>query len=110
MDDRRDTRGGAYDPVNRAGRPQADQPAEQRTEHQDRQWGADVRPEPLPPEEGRPLPEGLRRERKGPLMQEKSEKKERTRATDDEPTDGEMAQKHREEMQQQEKAEGEKRR
>lgn len=38
------------------------------TPHQKAQRGADVRPEPLPClEEGYPLPEGLRKERKGPL-------------------------------------------
>jgi hypothetical protein len=66
MDDKRDARGGAYDPVNESGGPQPDRSREKRTEHEDAQWGADVRPEPLPPKPGQPLPEGLRRARKGP--------------------------------------------
>ena len=68
MSDYRDTRGGAYDHVNDFGNPQPPQVQDQETPHQKAQWGADVRPDPLPgPEEGYPLPEGLRKERKGPL-------------------------------------------
>ena len=60
MGDFRDTRGGAYDHVNEFGNPQPPQVKDQ--------WGADVRPEPLPgPDEGYPLPEGLRKPRVGPL-------------------------------------------
>jgi hypothetical protein len=65
--DLRDARGGAYDPVNEFGKPQPDQPRVKRTSHQDAQWGADVRPEPVPAVGNSPLPEGLRRPRKGPL-------------------------------------------
>ena len=67
--DLRDTRGGAYDPVNDFGKPQPDQVKDQRTAHEAAQSGADVRAEPLPSkkEGNSPLPEGLRRERKGPL-------------------------------------------
>jgi hypothetical protein len=68
MSDYRDTRGGAYGQVNDFGNPQPRQVRDQETPHQKAQWGADVRPDPLPgPEEGYPLPEGLRKERKGPL-------------------------------------------
>jgi len=63
-----DKRGGAYDHVNAAGNPQPDQVRDKATSHQKAQWGADVRPEPLPaPDEGYPLPEGLRKPRMGPL-------------------------------------------
>ena len=65
--DLRDTRGRAYDPVTAYGLPQPDQAKEVRTKHQDAQSGADVRSVPLPSEAAAPLPEGLRRERKGPL-------------------------------------------
>jgi hypothetical protein len=59
---------GAYDPVNDFGKPQPDQVNDQRTAHEAEQSGA-VRAEPLPRknEGNSPLPEGLRRERKGPL-------------------------------------------
>jgi hypothetical protein len=68
MSDNRDLRGGAYDPGNRFGNPQPPQIKEAETQHQKAQWGADVRPEPLPgPDQVYPLPEGLRKERKGPL-------------------------------------------
>jgi hypothetical protein len=66
MGDERDERAGAYDPAGKWGKPQPDQVREKRTAHQDAQWGADVRPEPLPGNEP-VLPEGLRRQRKGPL-------------------------------------------
>jgi hypothetical protein len=60
MSDFRDKRGGAYDPVTPAGNPQPPQVRDTATPHQKAQWGADVRPEPLPgPAEGYPLPEGL---------------------------------------------------
>ena len=69
MTDYVDKRGGAYDPVTKAGNPQPSQVKENATPHQQAQWGADVRPESLPgPDEGNyPLPEGLRKERQGPL-------------------------------------------
>lgn len=64
----RDTRGGAYDPVNKFGNPQPPQVKDKGTPHQKAQWGADVRPEPLPGlDDGYPLPEGLRKPRMGPL-------------------------------------------
>ena len=63
--DFRDTRSGAYDPVNDAGRPQPDQVHEATMPHQAAQDGADVRPDPLPSKE-EVLPEGLRRPPKGP--------------------------------------------
>jgi len=63
-----DKRGGAYDHVNAAGKPQPDQVRDKATSHQKAQWGADVRSEPLPgPDEGYPLPEGLRKPRMGAL-------------------------------------------
>jgi hypothetical protein len=68
LSDDRDKRGGAYDPVNKAGRPQPLQVEDKETPHQKAQWGADVRPDPQPaPNEGYPLPEGLRKPRTGPL-------------------------------------------
>lgn len=68
MGDGRDIRGGAFDPVSKDGNPQPYQVRENATDREKRQWGADVRPEPLPgPDEPYPLPDGLRRERKGPL-------------------------------------------
>jgi hypothetical protein len=68
MSDYVDKRGGAYDPVTPAGNPQPPQVKDKETPHQKAQWGADVRPEPLPgPDEGYPLPEGLRKPRMGPL-------------------------------------------
>jgi hypothetical protein len=68
MSDYVDKRGGAYDPVNPAGNPQPQQ-VKERTANQKEQWGADLRPEPVrvPHQENYPLPEGLRKERKGPL-------------------------------------------
>jgi hypothetical protein len=67
MSDFVDKRGGAYDPVTKDGSAQPPQ-----TPSQDTQRGADVRPKPLPGlDEGNyPLPEGLRKERKGPLNKE----------------------------------------
>ena len=68
MSDYRDTRGGAYDPVNDFGNPQPPQVRDKPTAYQKAQWGADVKPEPLPnPQQGYPLPEGLRKPRMGPL-------------------------------------------
>jgi hypothetical protein len=64
MSDFVDKRGGAYDPVTPAGRPQPPQVRDKENSNQKTQWGADVRPEPLPrPDEGYALPEGLRRPR-----------------------------------------------
>ena len=63
-----DKRGGAYDPVTTTGNPQPPQVKDQQTASQKAQWGADVRPEPLPGKtEVYPLPEGLRKERMSPL-------------------------------------------
>ena len=69
MTDYVDKRGGAYDPVIKAGNPQPSQVKENATPRQKAQWGADVRPEPRPgPDEGNyPLPEGLRKVRQDPL-------------------------------------------
>ena len=68
MSDYLDKRGGAYDPVTPAGNPQPQQVKDKVTPHRKAQWGADVRPEPLPgSDEGYPLPEGLRKPRMGPL-------------------------------------------
>jgi hypothetical protein len=65
MSDLRDKRGGAYDPVNKRGNPQPPQVRAKQTPHQREQWGADVRAVPLPgPDEGYPLPEGLRKSEK----------------------------------------------
>jgi hypothetical protein len=66
--DFRDTRSGAYDPVNDAGRPPPDQVHEATTPREAAQDGADVRPEPEPSQEA-VLPEGLRRPPKGPYSQ-----------------------------------------
>jgi hypothetical protein len=63
--DFRDTRSGAYDAINDAGRPQRDQVHEATTPHEAAQDGADVRPEPRPSQE-KVLPEGLRRRPRGP--------------------------------------------
>jgi hypothetical protein len=68
MSDYRDKRGGAYDNVNKLGNPQPPQIRDNQTAYQRAQWGADVRPDPLPgPDEGYPIPDGLRSERKRPL-------------------------------------------
>ena len=68
MSDFVDKRGGAYDPVTQTGNPQLDPVKENATSNQKAQWGADVRPEPSPgPDQVYPLPEGLRKERMGPL-------------------------------------------
>jgi hypothetical protein len=67
MSDYRDTRG-AYDHVNDFGNPQPPEVWDKLNAHQKAQWGADVRPDPLPgPCEGYPLPEGIRKERMRPL-------------------------------------------
>ena len=63
--DFRDARSGAYDAVNAAGRPAPDQVREATTPHEAAQPGADVRREPIPSEED-VLPDGLRRQPKGP--------------------------------------------
>ena len=59
----RDPRGGSYDATPAMGRHK--QVVERRTVHEEIQWGADVRPEPEIVQ-GSDLPEGLKRERKGP--------------------------------------------
>lgn len=77
MPDYVDTRGGAYDPVTPFGNPQPPQVKDKETLHQRAQWGADVRPEPLP-DEGYPLPEGLRKERMGPLNKDTGRRRKKT--------------------------------
>jgi hypothetical protein len=68
MSDLRDKRGGAYDPVSKFGNPQPRRVGDKETPHQKAQCCADVRPAPLPgQDEVYPLPDGLMRERKGPL-------------------------------------------
>jgi hypothetical protein len=64
--DNRDIRSGAYDPVNENGLPQPHQVKDKSTPHQKAQWGADVRAEALPGTEPA-LPEGLVKDRRGPL-------------------------------------------
>ncbi len=67
MSDYVDKRGGAYDPVTPTGNPQPQQVKKQTPSQRD-QWGADVRPELLDLDHGNyPFPEGLRKERMGPL-------------------------------------------
>jgi hypothetical protein len=68
MSDLRDNRDGVYDPINEQGKPPPDQVPLKPTAHEAAQWGADVRPDPVLTENKTPdLPEGLRRERKGPV-------------------------------------------
>lgn len=66
-----DKRHGAYDPVSRDNVPDTNQ----QSSHELSQVGADVRGEPTPagpiPMEDYSLPEGLKRERKGPLDKSK---------------------------------------
>ena len=64
--DTRDIRSGAYDPINKDGLPQAQQVKDATTPHEQAQWGADVRADPLPGTEP-VLPEGLLRPRQAPL-------------------------------------------
>lgn len=64
--DYRDARHGAYDPVSTAGLPQPPQVKDRTNPHQEEQWGADVRPEPLPGTQPI-LPERLLRPAQGPL-------------------------------------------
>jgi hypothetical protein len=75
-----DDRGGAYDPVTPTGNPQPPQVKDKQTPSQKDQWGADVRPEPLPgPDQGNyPLPEGLRKERMGPLNKDTGRRPKQT--------------------------------
>jgi hypothetical protein len=61
-----DIRNGTYDAVSPAGKRQADQVRDKTTPEQAAQSGADVRAEPLPGTE-KLIPEGLLRERRGPL-------------------------------------------
>jgi hypothetical protein len=80
MPDLVDKRGGAYDPINEFGKPRPPQVREAATPHQKAQWGAEVRPEPLPgPDEGPyPLPEGLRKKRMGPLNKDTGRRPKRS--------------------------------
>jgi hypothetical protein len=61
-----DIRHGTYDPISPAGKQQPNQVKDEQTRHQLAQTGADVRADPLPGRDN-PVPEGLLRERKGPL-------------------------------------------
>jgi hypothetical protein len=63
--DLRDTHGGTFDDHDRKGGRQGDQVQAQRTPHEEAQWGADIRSEPVPPEKD-PLPAGLEH-REGPI-------------------------------------------
>jgi hypothetical protein len=79
MSDYVDKRGGAYDPVTRTGNPQLPQVKDKQTPRQKAQWGADVRPKPLSGlDQGHPLPEGLRKERKGPLNKDTGRRPKKT--------------------------------
>ena len=62
--DLRDIQGGTFD-ANPGDHSATGKPLEQRTPHQDAQSGADVRPDSVHSPDT--LPDGLRRERKGPL-------------------------------------------
>lgn len=62
----KDTRRGVYDPVTTDRLPKPHQVRDKRTEHEDAQWGADVRAEAMPGTEPA-LPEGLRRSPAGRL-------------------------------------------
>jgi hypothetical protein len=64
--DGRDLRSGTYDPIAPAGKQQPHQVKDAPTAHEAAQHGADVRSRPLPGTDD-PFPEGLLRERKGPL-------------------------------------------
>jgi hypothetical protein len=64
--DGRDLRSGTYDPISPAGKQQPHQVKDAPTAHEAAQHGADVRSHPLPGTDD-PIPEGLLRERKGPL-------------------------------------------
>ncbi len=65
--DGRDIRNGTYDAISPSGKEQPGlQVREIPTPHQAAQHGADVRSKPLPGTED-PIPEGLLRERNGPL-------------------------------------------
>lgn len=61
-----DVRNGTYDSISTAGKRQPDQVKDSTTSRQAAQPGADVRAGPLPGTED-PVPEGLLRERHGPL-------------------------------------------
>jgi hypothetical protein len=64
--DGRDIRSGTYDAISPAGKQQPHQVREAPTAHETAQHGADVRSAPLPGVED-PIPEGLARDRQGPL-------------------------------------------
>jgi hypothetical protein len=61
-----DVRNGTYDAISPAGKRQPDQVRDKTTPGQAAQSGADLRAEPLPGTQD-PIPEGLLRERRGPL-------------------------------------------
>jgi hypothetical protein len=62
-----DVRDGTYDAVSPAGNQQPPQIRDATSSHEATQTGADVRAEPLPGSQPPIIPEGLSRERKGPL-------------------------------------------
>jgi hypothetical protein len=64
--DGRDVRSGTYDAISPAGRQQPHPVKDAPTPHEAAQHGADVRSEPLSGTDD-PMPEGLLRERAGPL-------------------------------------------
>lgn len=64
--DGRDIRSGTYDAISPEGKQQPHQVEQAPTPHEAAQHGADVRTAPLPGKDD-PIPEGLLRERKGPL-------------------------------------------
>jgi hypothetical protein len=64
--DGRDLRSGTYASISPAGKQQPHQVKDAPTAHEAAQHGADVRSQPLPGADD-PIPEGLLRERKGPL-------------------------------------------
>jgi hypothetical protein len=61
-----DVRNGTYDSVSPAGKQEPDQVRDTTTPTQAAQSGADVRAEPVPGTQD-PIPEGLLRERNGPM-------------------------------------------
>jgi hypothetical protein len=63
--DLRDMQGGTFDRHDPESGRQGDQVKENRTPHQDAQWGADVRSDAVPPEKD-PLPAGVEH-REGPM-------------------------------------------
>jgi hypothetical protein len=107
QDTLRDRRQGAYDAVGNSPVPDTNQ----QTLHEQAQHGADVRGDPIPMEDYA-VPEGLSRERKGPYGKTAGRgdtPKHVPGPSDDVRTDGKEAQQRQAKMQQQKKAEGERR-